>query len=128
VGVVSHVLEHVYDPVGLLRETARVCGTVVLETPLEANVSARRAAKRHHAEEIGHLHAFSRTSARGLVVRAGLELLGELTDPPGRDVHRWTSGPGRGDAKWLVRAALHAASPTLAARLFTLHWTAACRR
>jgi len=121
------VREHVYDPVGPLREAARVCGTVVLEIPLEANVSARRAAKRHHAEEIGHLHAFSRTSARGLA-RAGLELLGELTDPLGRDVHRRTSGPGRGDAKWLVRAALHAASPALAARLFTLHWTAACRR
>ncbi len=122
------MLEHVYDTVGLLREAARVCGTVVLEIPLEANVSARRAAKRHHAEEIGHLHAFSRTSARGLVVRAGLELLGELTDPLGRDVHRWTSGPGRGTRSGSSAPPSTPRSPALAARLFTLHWTAACRR
>lgn len=128
VGVLSHVLEHVHEPVALLCETARACQVVVLEVPLEANLSARRQAKRRGAREIGHLHAFSRRSARRLIEQAGLDELGELSDPLGRSVHRWTSGPRPGYVKWLVRSGVHRLSPVLAARVCTLHWAAACRR
>ena len=43
-GILSHVLEHVHEPAVLLAETARVCSAVVVEVPLEDNVSARRPA------------------------------------------------------------------------------------
>ena len=68
-GIVSHVLEHVPDPTALLAEAARACGAVVMEVPLEANLSARRASKREHASEVGHLQRLDRTAARAIVAR-----------------------------------------------------------
>ncbi len=64
-GILSHVLEHVPDPPALLAEAARACGAVVMEVPLESNLSARRASKREHAEEVGHLQRLDRARGTG---------------------------------------------------------------
>jgi SAM-dependent methyltransferase len=129
-GVLSHVLEHVRDPAALLAETARACRAVVVEVPLEANVSARRASRRAAGRAVGHLQRFDRDGARALAATAGLRIAGELEDPLPLAVHRFFAASRRAraaaDLKWLVRSGLHALAPGLARRLFTVHYACLC--
>jgi SAM-dependent methyltransferase len=132
VALLSHVLEHVDDPPALLREAARVAPTVVVEVPLEASLSGRRAAKRERSEAIGHVQTLDRTAARALVEGAGLRIGDELMDPLPAAVHLFFAESGRARAaargKAALRRGVFAVSPRLAARLFTLHYACVCTR
>jgi hypothetical protein len=115
----------------LLAEVARACRAVVIEVPLEANLSAGRGAKREHADEVGHLQRLSRKDARAIVARAGLRIAGELEDPLPLAVHRFlgpdtSSARARATAKWAVRSGLHRLAPPLARRLYTVHYACLC--
>jgi len=129
-GILSHVLEHVPDPAALLGEVARVCGAVVLEVPLEANLSAARTSKREHAGEVGHLQRLDRRTMRDLVGRAGLRVAHELEDPLPLSVHRFFASTRaariQATAKWALRAGTHSIAPGLSRRLFTVHYACLC--
>jgi hypothetical protein len=124
------VLEPVPDPAALLAEVARACRAVLVEVPLEANLSARRGAKREHATEVGHLQRLDRQAVRRLAERAGLSIACELEDPLPLAVHRFfASTPAEravAGAKWALRASVHRVSAPLARRAFTLHYACLC--
>lgn len=127
-GVLSHVLEHVPEPLLLLRETARVSRAVVVEVPLEDNRAASRPSAARAREHIGHLHRFSREDMHRLAADAGLQVRAELADPLPLRVHRfWARGAVptvRAVAKAAARRGLFVAAPSLAERSFTLHYAA----
>jgi SAM-dependent methyltransferase len=121
----THVLEHVPDPLPLTREMLRAGRAVIVEVPLEDNLSARRPAARAASEGVGHLHRFDRAQIRSLVTSAGGRVAAELVDPLPRAVHTFgahgAAGRAKGEAKWAIRAAA-AAIPALGERLITLHF------
>jgi SAM-dependent methyltransferase len=129
-GILSHVLEHVEEPAALLAEVARACKAVLVEVPLEANLSARRAGKRIHAAEVGHLQRLDRDAIRRIVADAGLSVAFELDDPLPLSVHRFfaesRSERLAATARWALRSAIHRVTPPLARRLFTLHYACLC--
>ena len=95
------------------------------------NISAKRASKREHADEVGHLQRLSRADAREIVARAGLRIACELEDPLPLAVHRFlapdtSSARAKATAKWAVRAGLHRLAPPLARRLYTVHYACLC--
>lgn len=123
--IATHVLEHVPDPAPLTREMLRVGRAVVIEVPLEANLSARRPAARAASEGVGHLHRFSRSAIRSLVRDCGGRVAAEVLDPLPREVHGFGAESARarlkGDVKWALRAGA-AAVPPVGERLITMHF------
>jgi SAM-dependent methyltransferase len=130
--VVSHVLEHVPEPMSLLREAARVAPAVLIEVPLEDNRSARRDEKREEAARIGHIQFFDRAAIHALVRVAGLTIAAELSDPLPYAHHAFFADT-RGDRataalKTLVRRAAWRVVPKATEKLFTVHYACLAQR
>ena len=128
--ILSHVLEHVHEPARLLREAGRVAGAVVVEVPLESNLSGRRASKQAGSAQIGHLEPLDRSAVAAIVADAGLRIEDDLLDPLPSAVHTFFAdgalARARAAVKAAVRRGLFAVSPRAAERTFTLHYACLC--
>jgi SAM-dependent methyltransferase len=124
--VLSHVLEHVPEPLPLLQEAARVAPRVIVEVPLEDNRSARRPAAQRLSEAAGHLHAWKRTDVLRLVGSAGLTARHELADALSYEQVSFFTGATKGAAKYVVRTT--AMKLGIAERLFTVHYAVLATR
>lgn len=124
--IATHVLEHVPEPDALVSELARVTRrALVVEVPLEQNLSARRPAARAASEAAGHLHRFDRSRIRRMIAGAGWRVRAEVLDPLPLAVHTFglqtRAAQVNGRVKCLVRRGL-AAAPAVGERLITLHY------
>jgi SAM-dependent methyltransferase len=130
--VLSHVLEHVPEPMALLREAVRLAPAVLVEVPLEDNRSARREEKRAEAARIGHVQFFDRDAVRALFRVAGLSVAAELSDPLPYEHHAFFAATRcervSAGVKTGVRRGAWRAAPRMAERLFTVHYAVLGRR
>jgi ubiquinone/menaquinone biosynthesis C-methylase UbiE len=86
-GILSHVLEHVSNPIELLSEALRICKYVVVEVPLEdclfANIYSKYTEKitghKRSDNPIGHIIFFNKPRIRNLVAKSGGVVLRERT-------------------------------------------------
>lgn len=77
--ILSHVVEHLVDPVPLVRDAARVARYVAVEVPLEDNLYTRvkvHVFRSRYRKELGHVQWFNRRTFRSLLERdCGLQVV-----------------------------------------------------
>lgn len=123
--VCTHVLEHLAQPAALLGEIERVARAVVVEVPLERNLSARRPTARALSERSGHIQRFDRTDIRRMIESTGWTVHAELLDRLPLEIYKARATDARGElaayAKWAARSLL-AALPPVGERVMTMHF------
>jgi SAM-dependent methyltransferase len=123
--ICTHVLEHLADPAALLTEMERVARQLVIEVPLERNLSAKRPAARALSEKSGHLQRFDRVGIRQLIAGTGWQIRAEVLDHLPLEIYtfRATNVMGwiKAYARWGLRSVL-ATAPPLGEQLMTMHF------
>jgi ubiquinone/menaquinone biosynthesis C-methylase UbiE len=99
--ILSHVIEHVADPRGLILETARVARNVVIEVPLELHLRTPP----YRWDDTGHINVYNRRSIRHLIESCGLIVDRERVYCPDRAALEYHGGR-RGTVKWAIKNAL----------------------
>jgi SAM-dependent methyltransferase len=124
--IVSHVIEHAHDPVGVLREARRLAPTVAVQIVLADTLPARRSAHRREVSRTGHINEYNLASARAAVRSAGLEVVADIVTHPGRKLRTYWNRSARARAIAFAVDASFAVIPSVARRLFAGDYTAIC--
>jgi SAM-dependent methyltransferase len=131
VAVLSHVIEHLEDPLAALREASRIARFVVVEVPTEKVLYGAIKTKLFSqpyasAEEAGHVQFWSPSSiAKFLTQDAGMDIVNR-----GLDLLEEEPAAGTNDsAKVQIKRTLRSALPALLySRLLTTHAVFLCQR
>lgn len=132
--ILSHVIEHLVDPVPLLQEAGRVARYVVVEVPLEDNLYTRLKVGvlgSKYRQELGHIQWFSQSSFRALLERTcGLKIVRLRMVYVPDELYFFRKQRSSRVLTFLMlcfRKALRTLSPDLYARLLTDHCIALAR-
>jgi SAM-dependent methyltransferase len=132
VAILTHVVEHLQNPVPAIREAARVAGYVVIEVPIEkvlSNMIRTKVLRRPYAsaEGAGHVQFWSPKSVLTFLEQeCGLTILEHNSDLISKEIEFYGKR-GLKLAKPLFKQTMKAALPdALYSRLLTTHATFLC--
>jgi SAM-dependent methyltransferase len=134
VAILSHVIEHLADPVSAVREASRVAEIVVIEIPTErvaSNFVRTRILRRPYSSsaDAGHLQFWSPSSIEEFLrVDCGMRIVTRHRDLLNRETEFYGKA-GLQLAKPIFKEALKSVLPDSAySRLLTTHATFLCRK
>ncbi len=116
--ILSHVIEHVEDPRGLLYEAKRIGRYVFVEVPLECHI---RAPRNFRWTDLGHINSYNSLLIRHLIQSTGMQVIHERQVCPSRAVMTSYGSWAISNGKWAVKRSLLALLPVIATRVFTYH-------
>ena len=129
--LIIDVLEHVPDPVAVLKELKRISRSVLLKVPLEdhlltrlTNIFNRGETRKRLATELGHVNLFKAKTLRNQIQNdLGRILYFSYTNAYAYEILRCTQNDTRGGGRLRlvnrICSGLHRMSPTLATRIYT---------
>lgn len=124
----SHVLEHVEDQRGFLKELKRVARKYIyIEVPCELNLRTNPSSLQHTLTAVGHINCFTPDSLAVMLATSDLDMIEIQAFDHGRDLQIFDSSPLAGRVKSIVRSSLLGLNPRFATKLFTYHAGALCK-